>query len=204
MYQSNYNANPTLTLNPFTDSIEAIAVFKSNKEFLDSLNKAIVDAGGNPGSVVHPEGGRMKIDKKYVFDGNIIHLIIGFLILYSKWCFRSLLKMAEDVALFLEKPISWIVFIVAIPFVIIYIPIRMLFAFAKVLYTIRMRKIATEANMRADKLVWHPKDGVFLWHKGFTSALNNSELFLPNNRDLMKYALKTQEEERIDKIRITE
>lgn len=57
MYQSNYNANPTLTLNPFTDSIEAIAVFKSNKEFLDSLNKAIVDAGGNPESmtVVRPE-----------------------------------------------------------------------------------------------------------------------------------------------------
>jgi ABC-type glucose/galactose transport system permease subunit len=51
MYQSNYNANPTLTLNPFTDSIEAIVVFKSNKEFLDSLNKAIVDAGGNPESV---------------------------------------------------------------------------------------------------------------------------------------------------------
>ena len=57
MYQSNYNANPTLTLNPFTDSIEAIAVFKSNKEFLDSLNKAIVDAGGNPESmtVVRPD-----------------------------------------------------------------------------------------------------------------------------------------------------
>lgn len=55
MYQSNYNANPTLTLNPFTDSIEAIAVFKSNKEFLDSLNKAIIDAGGTPESVVRPE-----------------------------------------------------------------------------------------------------------------------------------------------------
>ena len=57
MYQSNYNANPTLTLNPFTDSIEAIAVFKSNKEFLGSLNKAIVDAGGNPETmtVVRPE-----------------------------------------------------------------------------------------------------------------------------------------------------
>lgn len=55
MYQSNYNANPTLTLNPFTDSIEAIAVFKSNKEFLDSLNKAIVDAGGTPESVVRPD-----------------------------------------------------------------------------------------------------------------------------------------------------
>jgi len=51
MYQSNYNASPTLTLNPFTDSIEAIAVFKANKEFLDSLNKAIVDAGGNPESM---------------------------------------------------------------------------------------------------------------------------------------------------------
>ena len=55
MYESQYNSNPTLTLNPFTDSIEAIAVFKSNKEFLDSLNKAIVDAGGNPESVVRPE-----------------------------------------------------------------------------------------------------------------------------------------------------
>jgi ABC-type glucose/galactose transport system permease subunit len=51
MYESQYSSNPTLTLNPFTDSIEAIAVFKSNKEFLDSLNKAIVDAGGNPESV---------------------------------------------------------------------------------------------------------------------------------------------------------
>ena len=57
MYESQYSSNPTLTLNPFTDSIEAIAVFKSNKEFLDSLNKAIVDAGGNPESmtVVRPE-----------------------------------------------------------------------------------------------------------------------------------------------------
>ena len=57
MYESQYSANPTLTLNPFTDSIEAIAVFKSNKEFLDSLNKAIVDAGGNPESmtVVRPD-----------------------------------------------------------------------------------------------------------------------------------------------------
>ena len=55
MYESQYNSNPTLTLNPFTDSIEAIAVFKSNKEFLDSLNKAIVDAGGTPESVVRPE-----------------------------------------------------------------------------------------------------------------------------------------------------
>lgn len=57
MYESQYNSNPTLTLNPFTDSIEAIAVFKSNKEFLDSLNKAIVDAGGNPETmtVVRPE-----------------------------------------------------------------------------------------------------------------------------------------------------
>ena len=55
MYESQYSSNPTLTLNPFTDSIEAIAVFKANKEFLDSLNKAIVDAGGNPESVVHPE-----------------------------------------------------------------------------------------------------------------------------------------------------
>ena len=44
MYESQYSSNPTLTLNPFTDSIEAIAVFKANKEFLDSLNKAIVDA----------------------------------------------------------------------------------------------------------------------------------------------------------------
>ena len=55
MYESQYNSNPTLTLNPFTDSIEAIAVFKSNKEFLDSLNKAIIDAGGIPESVVRPE-----------------------------------------------------------------------------------------------------------------------------------------------------
>lgn len=55
MHESQYNSNPTLTLNPFTDSIEAIAVFKANKEFLDSLNKAIVDAGGNPESVVRPE-----------------------------------------------------------------------------------------------------------------------------------------------------
>ena len=57
MYESQYNSNPTLTLNPFTDSIEAIAVFKANKEFLDSLNKAIVDAGGNPESmtVVRPD-----------------------------------------------------------------------------------------------------------------------------------------------------
>ena len=55
MYESQYSANPTLTLNPFTDSIEAIAVFKSNKEFLDSLNKAIVGAGGNPESIVRPE-----------------------------------------------------------------------------------------------------------------------------------------------------
>lgn len=55
MYESQYSSNPTMTLNPFTDSIEAIAVFKANKEFLDSLNKAIVDAGGNPESVVRPE-----------------------------------------------------------------------------------------------------------------------------------------------------
>lgn len=55
MYESQYSSNPTLTLNPFTDSIEAIAVFKSNKEFLDSLNKAIVNAGGNPESIVRPE-----------------------------------------------------------------------------------------------------------------------------------------------------
>lgn len=57
MYESQYSANPTMTLNPFTDSIEAIAVFKSNKEFLDSLNKAIVDAGGNPETmtVVRPD-----------------------------------------------------------------------------------------------------------------------------------------------------
>ena len=57
MYESQYSSNPTLTLNPFTDSIEAIAVFKSNKEFLDSLNKAIVEAGGNPETmtVVRPE-----------------------------------------------------------------------------------------------------------------------------------------------------
>ena len=55
MYESQYNSNPTLTLNPFTDSIEAIAAFKSNKEFLDSLNKAIVDSGGTPESVVRPE-----------------------------------------------------------------------------------------------------------------------------------------------------
>ena len=57
MYESQYSANPTMTLNPFTDSIEAIVVFKSNKEFLDSLNKAIVDAGGNPETmtVVRPD-----------------------------------------------------------------------------------------------------------------------------------------------------
>ena len=55
MYESQYSSNPTMTLNPFTDSIEAIAVFKSNKEFLDSLNKAIIDAGGSPESVVRPE-----------------------------------------------------------------------------------------------------------------------------------------------------
>ena len=55
MYESQYSSNPTLTLNPFTDSIEAIAVFKSNKEFLESLNKAIVDAGGTPETVVRPE-----------------------------------------------------------------------------------------------------------------------------------------------------
>lgn len=55
MYESQYSSNPTVTLNPFTDSIEAIAVFKSNKEFLDSLSKVIVDAGGNPESIVRPE-----------------------------------------------------------------------------------------------------------------------------------------------------
>lgn len=55
MYESQYSSNPTMTLNPFTDSIEAIAVFKANKEFLDSLNKAIVDAGGNPESIIRPE-----------------------------------------------------------------------------------------------------------------------------------------------------
>ena len=55
MYESQYSSNPTLNLNPFTDSIEAIAVFKSNKEFLDSLNKAIVDAGGNPKVIVRPD-----------------------------------------------------------------------------------------------------------------------------------------------------
>lgn len=55
MYESQYSSTPTLTLNPFTDSIEAIAVFKANKEFLDSLNKAIVDAGGNPKVIVRPD-----------------------------------------------------------------------------------------------------------------------------------------------------
>ena len=61
MYESQYSSNPTLTLNPFTDSIEAIAVFKSNKEFLDSLNKAIIDAGGTPESVVRPEVTRTEL-----------------------------------------------------------------------------------------------------------------------------------------------
>lgn len=57
MYESQYNSNPTITLNPFADGIEAIVVFKSNKEFLDSLSKAIVDAGGNPESmtIVRPD-----------------------------------------------------------------------------------------------------------------------------------------------------
>lgn len=55
MYESSYNTSPTITLNPFTDSLEAVAVFKSNKEFLDSLNKAIIDAGGNPKVVVRPD-----------------------------------------------------------------------------------------------------------------------------------------------------
>lgn len=55
MYESQYSSNPALTLNPFTDSIEAIVVFKSNKEFLDSLSKAIVDAGGNPEAIVRPD-----------------------------------------------------------------------------------------------------------------------------------------------------
>lgn len=55
MYESSYNTSPTITLNPFTDSLEAVAVFKSNKEFLDSLNKAIIDAGGNPKVIVRPD-----------------------------------------------------------------------------------------------------------------------------------------------------
>lgn len=48
MYESNYQSNPTITLNPFTDSLESVVVFRSQKEFLDSLRKAVVDAGGNP------------------------------------------------------------------------------------------------------------------------------------------------------------
>lgn len=55
MYESSYNTSPTITLNPFTDSLEAVAVFKANKEFLDSLDKAIVDAGGNPKVIVRPD-----------------------------------------------------------------------------------------------------------------------------------------------------
>lgn len=55
MYQTQYTSNPTITLNPFTDSLEALVAFRSNKEFLDSLSKAIVDAGGNPQQVVRPD-----------------------------------------------------------------------------------------------------------------------------------------------------
>lgn len=55
MYQSQFNANPSMTLNPFTDSVEAIAVFKSNKDFLDSLTKSVIDAGGNPEQFVQPD-----------------------------------------------------------------------------------------------------------------------------------------------------
>lgn len=55
MYDSSYNANPNITLNPFTDSLEAVVVFKANKEFLDSLTKAVVDCGGNPENVVRPD-----------------------------------------------------------------------------------------------------------------------------------------------------
>ena len=55
MYESNYQSNPTITLNPFTDSLESVVVFRSQKEFLDSLRKAIVDAGGNPEMFVTPD-----------------------------------------------------------------------------------------------------------------------------------------------------
>jgi hypothetical protein len=55
MYESNYQSNPTITLNPFTDSLESVVVFRSQKEFLDSLRKAVVDAGGNPEMFVTPD-----------------------------------------------------------------------------------------------------------------------------------------------------
>lgn len=54
MYESQYNSNPNMTLNPFTDSVEATIVFQSQVEFLDSLKNATRDAGGNPDSVCQP------------------------------------------------------------------------------------------------------------------------------------------------------
>lgn len=55
MYESNYQSNPNIVLNPFVDSLESVVVFRSQKEFLDSLRKAVVDAGGNPEMFVIPD-----------------------------------------------------------------------------------------------------------------------------------------------------
>ncbi len=50
MYESQYQSNPNMVINPFLDTPEATVVFQSQVDFLDSLKKAVVDSCGCSGT----------------------------------------------------------------------------------------------------------------------------------------------------------
>ncbi len=127
------------------------------------------------------------ITRKYVYDGNLFHLIIGVIVFTAKITWSNAIAFLQDLGQGIYGVAIMIWTLLCLIGLIVYAPFRPIVWFVQALWVLRLRKMATPNNIPNDKLLWHPDDGVFTWGESQTTYLEGGLYFIPNKRDLRKY-----------------
>lgn len=135
-----------------------------------------------------------RITRKYAYDGNILHLIIGSFVFAMRLTWKIAMTFLGDIVRGIAGVAIMVLAIILLIGLIVYAPFRPIVWFVRALWVLRLRKMATPNNIPNDKLLWHPNDGVFTWGESQTTNLEGGLYFIPNKRDLMKYNQKLTKE----------
>ena len=134
------------------------------------------------------------ITRKYAYNGNILHLIIGSFVFAMRLTWKIAMTFFGDIVRGIAGVANMVLAIILLIGLIVYAPFRPIVWFVRALWVLRLRKMATPNNIPNDKLLWHPDDGVFTWGESQTTYLEGGLYFIPNKRDLRKYNQKLTKE----------
>lgn len=130
-----------------------------------------------------------RITRKYAYDGNILHLIIGSFVFAMRLTWKIAMTFLADIERGIAGVAIMVLAIILLIGLIVYAPIRPIVWFMKALWVLKLRKMATPENLPPGKLLWQADKGgsVFQWDSSQTTNLEAGLYFIPNRRDLIKY-----------------